>query len=49
MIMNLKKVIVICVLLVSSTWAGNDEIIDPENDDELYSSDESDDGKFYIL
>ena len=51
--MNFKKV-VIFVLLFSSTWAfsnhnpGNDEI-DPgndlENNDELYSSDESDDGK----
>ena len=35
------KKILIFVLLFSSTWAGNDE-----NDDELYSSDESDDGKF---
>ena len=45
--MDFKKV-VIFVLLFSSTWAfsnhnpGNDEI-DPENNDEVYSSDESDD------
>ena len=43
--MNIKKTILIFVLLFSSTWAGNDEI-NPENDDVLSSSDESDDGKF---
>ena len=46
--MNFKNLIVICALLISSTWAGNDEI-NPENgDDLLSSSDESNDGKFNI-
>ena len=46
--MNFKKLIVICALLISSTWAGNDEI-NPENgNDHLSSSDESNDGKFNI-
>ena len=46
--MNFKYLIVICALLFSSTWAGNDEI-DQENGDELYSSDESDDSKLQIF
>ena len=51
--MDFKKVLIL-VLLISSTWAftnhnpGNDET-DPENHDELSSSDESDDGKFNIF
>ena len=52
--MNSKKFLIL-VLFISSTWAfsnhnsGNDEI-DPENHDELYSSDDSDDdGKLKIF
>ena len=49
--MDFKKVLIL-VLLISSTWAfnsnddprNNDEI-NPENDNVLSSSDESDDGK----
>ena len=46
--MNFKKLIVICAVLISSTWAGNDEINAENDDDLLSSSDESNDGKFNI-
>ena len=53
--MDFKKVLIF-VLLISSTWAfnsndnprNNDEI-NPENDNVLSSSDESDDGKYNKL
>ena len=51
--MDFKKVLIL-VLLISSTWAldpGKDEN-NPENNDELHSSDESDDGmnsKIYVI
>ena len=47
--MNFKNLIVICALLISSTWAWNDEINAENDDDLLSSSDESDDGKLKFL